>query len=500
MGTMSIKQLQSGICWVLPTFIILIALWDLGALYAADTAPSTVDQATQDKKQEPDKNAQENGEGVNIKVKVTLVTTDVTIIGKPTSELKAEDFIIYDNGVAQQVTHFSQDQLPTAIALLLDSNVMIGPFMPVIQLAGIAALRHLKPDDKVVLYSSAFGVVRRHTELTDDLVMAADVLNRIELNSENVLYDAIVDASDYLSKRAPNSRRAIILISNNHSNWSNNKTNPDRALNSLLETSTTLYSVLVPSSNLLKYPVPMGEGYISAALLIPKMVEETGGDLFDVSDPAALANAMLNIPGQYTLGFSPSNPGKARTYHRLEIKLASGNHCPGCIIRSRKGYYTESAAPTVQPSVIKKSVRTPEKTDELLVEQAIRSAASFDWQFNSLPLRVQTTATTDANGKPAIKIDLQIPAKGIGFKIEEGLHAFKLRIAIFSSIENTFLGSDWRVVEGRLSDETYNKYLRSGIPFSTTIPKKALSRWRMKIVVYDEGNDRVGSTTITSIY
>ena len=53
-----------------------------------------------------------------IKVDVALVTTEVTVLGAAALDLRAEDFIVYDNGVAQQVTHFSRDKLPLAVALL----------------------------------------------------------------------------------------------------------------------------------------------------------------------------------------------------------------------------------------------------------------------------------------------------------------------------------------------------------------------------------------------
>jgi Ca-activated chloride channel homolog len=473
---MGARRLQSRIYWALLAFIILVGLWALGALYASD-APS----------------APKKEEGVVIKVNVNLVTTDVSIIGKPTSELNKEDFIIYDDGVAQPALLLSQDQLPIAVGLLIDASGSTRPFMPVMQLAGIAALRHLKPNDKAVLYSF-FGRVRRHTDLTNNTVQVVDAFNEIEiLGGGTAVYDAMVDASNYLSQAAPNSRRAIILISDDQSNRSTQT--PDRVLSGLLETTTTLYNVLAQSIG------NAGNGESGASvILIPQMVAETGGEYFDVRNPAglqtALANAMLNIRKQYTLGFSPSNPGRPGTYHRLEVKLASQKHCPGCVLRTRKGYYAGTAASNPMPGVIEKPVRTPEQTDELLVRKAIMAVGTDDdFSFSTLQFNAQSSVTTDSNNKPVIKIDLQIPAQNIGFRMEEGRHVTQLRIAILSIKDSRIIETNWSGLDLRLSDETYKKCLQSGIPFSTTIPKKA-DKGNIRVVVYDKGNDLVGSMTI----
>jgi Ca-activated chloride channel homolog len=336
---MKTRKAHSGIGWALPAFIILFALWTLGALYALNKAPSSADPTIQDK----NKNAQE-GEGVAINTMVELVITDVTVIGKQASELKHDDFIIYDNGVVHPVDFFSRDDLHIAVALLIDADRSTQSYMPAMPLAGISALRKLKPDDKAILYSF-FMKAGSRIDLTDDLVKVTNAIKGIESHDGTALNDAIVDASDYLYKRTPNYRRAIILISDNQSTKSTMSS--DQALNHLLESFTTLYSVVVRNINAAS---PNREAQESV-LQIPKMVEDTGGELFNVKDPAelqdAVANAIVNMRKQYTLGFCPSKPGKAGTYHKLEIKFASSQRCPGCIIRSRKGYYNGTATSSV---------------------------------------------------------------------------------------------------------------------------------------------------------
>jgi hypothetical protein len=91
---------------------------------------------------------------------------------------------------------------------------------------------------------------------------------------------------------------------------------------------------------------------------------------------------------------------------------------------------------------------------------------------------------------------LQIALAGIGFKMVEGKHACKLRIAIFyANSKRKILGSEWRILEGQLSDETYYEALKTGISFSAPVPLKAENQM-LKVVVYDEETDKVGSKLV----
>jgi Ca-activated chloride channel homolog len=492
---MSIRRHHLRIYWALLAFIILISLWALGALFASDAPSSPADKNPQAQKKETDKNAPNNGDGAFvIKKTVNLVTTDVSILGKPTSELNEEDFVIYDDGVAQPVSFFSKDQLPIAVGLLIDASLSTEPYMPVMQLAGISALRHLKTGDKAVLYSF-YGQVRRHTELTNDIVQVVDAFSGIEIKLGTVIYDALIDASNYLSLNAPNSRRAIILISDDQNQNMGRPPNPKGALSSLLETSTTLYNVLAQSTG-----APPNQESQESVEEIPKMVMETGGEYFDVRNPAglqaALASAMVNIRKQYTLGFSPTNPGRSGAYHKLEVKFVSQKHCPGCVIRTRKGYYSGTTASAASRGVVSKPVRTAEETDETLVQKAILYVGTAnDLDFSDLPFSAQVTATTDANGKPALKVDLKIPAQRIGFTIEDARYTSQLRIAVFTIKDSKVISSELKGLNLRLSDETYKNSLQSGIPFSTIIPKKT-DKGHLKVVIYDKGSDLVGSTIL----
>jgi hypothetical protein len=57
------------------------------------------------------------------------------------------------------------------------------------------------------------------------------------------------------------------------------------------------------------------------------------------------------------------------------------------------------------------------------------------------------------------------------------------------------LGSDWKTVQGSFSEQSYEQVVKEGILVSTTIPIKA-KKQVVKVVVYDETNDSLGTKLI----
>jgi Ca-activated chloride channel homolog len=436
-----------------------------------------------------------------VKVAVDLVTTDITVIGKPQAPLQPEDFIIYDNGVAQQVSHFSRNRLPLAVAILVDCSLTEVPYLAVLQIAAASALRRLDAEDQVALYSFTANTVRL-SDLTDDRMLIAKKLAKLENALGTNIYGTIDDAVRYLRKNAPNRRRAIILISDNcHTPEYGGKLSAQYCRTEMLENSTTLYDIRTPGL-MGDIPVSASGQCIRHDADIKQLAADTGGDVIDAERPISLQDALVkainNLKTQYAIGFNPSAPGEKGSYRKLSVKLKDENRCPGCRLLGRAGYYSGVTPnlPMQEPSRTKQK-NTPENADDLLIQRSIANAGKSQVDMPGIPFTVKTEEQTDAKGKPQLKVDLLVNLSGIEFKTNQGRHDCKLRVAVFYARAGSgdILGSEWRTLEGQLSDETYNRVLQTGIPFSITVPIKAENRM-LKIVVYDEGSDKVGSKLV----
>jgi Ca-activated chloride channel homolog len=456
-----------------------------------------------------------NNQQFKVKANVDLVTTDVTVTGDNAPELRADDFVIYDNGIAQQISHFSHDRLPVSIAFVLPpfSNGLYwnGP------IAAISALRALNPGDLVSIYSENGD---RLCNLTDDRVRAAKLFSFIadEMEFDLNIYGTIYDAARYL-KQASSGRRAIILVSDNCHlsgfDWTNIDCDQitsvwkelaasldkvaDKSRMELLETSTTLYDVVSWDGHKYDKTPLRANACPGTSEKIKAMAEETGGEVFIAQEltlmKSALETAILKIRNQYTLGFTPSNRGEEGSFHKLTVKLADQGQCPTCRIRARSGYYAGVSQPALPLAKSEpKSMAFSPEIDNELIKQIMRIAGYrlFDYDEISFELR-NVEKTAGLNGESQLKIDLSINAAGIDSKAFDGKRAYGMRAAIFySDKKGNLLGANSWKIEGSPDDEGYKRIMEKGIPFSAIIPLKDKDQI-FKIVIYDEKSGRIGS-------
>src|SRR2546430_7414091 len=121
-----------------------------------------------------------------VKVDVDLVTIDALVLQKNTARivggLKKEDFLLYEDGSKQEITHFSQDSLPLSMLLLIDRGGCLDPFGEKVHHAALEAVNRLKPVDEVAVMTYLFfSSRRRHTRFDCDWssdVCSSDLTSR----------------------------------------------------------------------------------------------------------------------------------------------------------------------------------------------------------------------------------------------------------------------------------------------------------------------------------
>lgn len=449
----------------------------------------------------PARNPEPAPKPFKFQVSVDLVTVDVHVVGRSSADLNAEDFVIYDNGDPQEMIHFSRDQFPLAVAILVDSSPSIQTYLSMLQIAALSALRQLKPEDQVVLYS--FDIRRRRlTDLTQDRALIAEQISRIRIPDTygTFVYDPIADAALYLAKKAPGMRHAIIMISDNwHVASFDGQTggySAKAARDEALKAGATVYSIQTPSD------IPANMDTPDSMKKIRWIAEETGGEQVRIDSPAALQGvlekAILNLRLQYTLGFTPSHPGDKGSFHKLSIQLAGKDRCPGCSLLARSGYYAGlSQAPHLLADAPNAPKAASRELDHRLTAQSIRAAAMSLEELHDIAFQAVASRRMGPKNQPEVQVDVRIEPSGIAFKSVDGKHTCSLRVTIFyANSKGKFLGSLSRTLEGSLSPETYDRVRMSGIPFSATVPLKD-ERQHLRIVVSDEEGQKMGSRFIT---
>lgn len=288
---------------------------------------------------------QDPGQGQGtIRVNVNLVLVDATVKSKDgqiMADLKKDDFEVREDGVVQKVEIFSRDELPLDVALVLDLSDSIGPFLAPLRDAATIALGALKPNDEVALFTFSTDAELR-IPLTKDKTKIANQINTFEARGATNINDGIFAAAEYLLKAPPNGRRVIILISDDVGTSAGGQGTRD-IVTEAIASDAVLYNLKIPGYNppATKFYASMVPGLVN----IRKVMDATGGELFDVQNVAQLDSVfsalIQRIKTRYTLGYYTMANGAEGKPHKLDVRLASsfGKKRRDYTILSKNGYY-----------------------------------------------------------------------------------------------------------------------------------------------------------------
>jgi Ca-activated chloride channel homolog len=287
--------------------------------------------------------AQDPGQGT-IRVDVNLVMIDATVkakSGQIMSDLKKDDFEVREDGALQNLEVFSRDELPLNVALVLDLSDSIEPFLEPLRNAANTALAALKPEDEVSLFTFSTEAQLR-LPFTRDKAAIADQIKAFKASGATNINDGIFIPSEYFVDKHPNGRRVIILISDDVGTSAGGQGTRD-IVTEAIAADTVLYNLKIPGYN--PYSTRLYASMVPGLVNIRKVMDATGGELFDVQDVAHLDEvfrALIHrIKTRYTLGFYTKANGAEDKPHKLDVRLAPsfGKKSRDYTVLAKNGYY-----------------------------------------------------------------------------------------------------------------------------------------------------------------
>lgn len=286
----------------------------------------------------------ESTSGLKISVKVRMVVVDAVVrdrAGRMIDSLTRDDFQVFEDNVLQEVQSFSRDELPLAVALVIDHSGSEAPYISELRRIAEDTLQQLKPEDQVALFSFA-GSVDRLEDLTTDRRRIANAISGIRAGGGTDIIDALYDSVTYLAKSAPDQRHAVILISDNQATV-RPQASEEETIRKATESETVVYSIKTAGQGLsLATRLPslvMGAGSVG------KVTQETGGEIIDVANTrsldAALGSVISRLRMRYSLGYYAPNPAQG-AFHSITVRLSEAHGKPGSdyVIHARRGYYS----------------------------------------------------------------------------------------------------------------------------------------------------------------
>jgi len=290
-----------------------------------------------------------------VKINTDLVVLDAQVLrkkdGKMINLLSRNDFVLFEDGVKQEIAHFSQDRLPLSIILLLDQSASVRPVVEEIRNGALQALQLLRPEDEVALMTFADqtrllqGFTKDRKSIVDQI---SQTLEKSFVGVGTAIHSALYEAALQMDKASDRlSRRVIIVVTDNIASM-HRFTNPtiNEVNDRLLEQNAVVCGLVIggaTSKNLNIFLRNRDDKY-NWKVKVDEFAEPTGGevmitDMLNVNQ--RLAEMINHLRIRYSIGYTPTDLAHDGRFRRVSL-LVSGEAAKregDVIVKTRKGYF-----------------------------------------------------------------------------------------------------------------------------------------------------------------
>ena len=277
----------------------------------------------------------------SITVDVRLVNLNVAVEdknGRTYTGLTANSFRIYDNGVEQVIHHFSAEDLPYSMGVVLDRSGSMAGMIQDVYTAAFHTIRASKPGDEflVELFNDQ---VEMRQELTTDQELLQRQLKGVVASGSTALYDAILSGMDHLA-HARYDKKALLVVTDGADNSSKH------AFQEVLQRARAEGVVIYVVGMFDEMTFAMEHARESEVrALLAQIADVTGGRAYfprtvKECEQACIAIAK-DLREQYNLGYYPRPKlldGSWRTV-QVQLNLPEELYQSGLTARTRAGYY-----------------------------------------------------------------------------------------------------------------------------------------------------------------
>jgi VWFA-related protein len=309
---------------------------------------------------------------------VSLVRVDAQVVDRDNraiTGLRAEDFVLRDEGRPQPIRNFAREQMPVDVLLLLDVSSSMRPHVERIGSAAHQALRVLGDDDRVAImvFDRSTRVRLPFRSSRDDVEHEFEALLRHEsFRGGTDITRALLDAADYVGHNARRgARRAIVILTDDQTEYDRDETRVGRAL---VDADAVLSALIAPDAMAGRSHGQGGRrGGLGGGLGGPlggiilggggrggrqpgsgggyggshtrsagtsEIARDSGGDSLSVEDASALETTLSRLRQRYALHFNAPDGARGGQVRNLEVQLsdAARRRYPDAEVRFRRSY------------------------------------------------------------------------------------------------------------------------------------------------------------------
>src|SRR6266849_6774463 len=285
--------------------------------------------------------------------RVRLPITVVDKKGQFVPGLTRNDFLIFEDKVAQQVETFSDDlgeTLPLYVVVLMDTSPSTAGKLKFEQQSAMNFIHTVvRPRRDRVLFATFDNEINLRQDFTDKLDLLDKAVDGVKgLGSQTALFDAVWQFCDE-KLRSVAGRRVMVIVTDGEDTYS--RTNIRDAIDIAQRTETTIFAISTKAGFLSTVPgVEAGQVKEKKDRDLVTLADETGGMAFFTGDMLSLERSFTRISkelrAQYLVTYKPLNDRYDGSFRKIDVKLAEGRK-GDLKIRTKHGY--KAIADSVRP-------------------------------------------------------------------------------------------------------------------------------------------------------
>jgi Ca-activated chloride channel family protein len=263
-----------------------------------------------------------------LKVDVDLVMVNATVTdsdNRLVTDLKADNFQLFEDKIEQKIRYFSRDVAPVSIGIVLVMRRSMEERLSFARDAAVKFLTTGTPEDEYFLIEFA-SRARVAEGFTTDINRLRDRLALTFAQGTTALYDAVYLGLSEL-KHGQYSKKALLLITDgedNHSRYSRGD------IRDVVREADAQIFVIDPGHALVEDLANMTGGHSYRVSV---------NDLEDTCEKIA-----LEIKSQYVIGYESTNTNKDGQFRKVRVRVTPPAGLSKVNVRSREGYYAPSSA------------------------------------------------------------------------------------------------------------------------------------------------------------
>lgn len=284
--------------------------------------------------------APQQGPVATFRAHADLVLIPVTVsdtLNRFVLGLQKEDFRLFEDGLEQNLALLSGEDAPLSIGVLFDESGSMDYKVRTSRDAAAQLLNTLNKEDEAFLVEFA-DLAKVSIGFTGHTEKIQSALKNVQAGGLTAMLDAI-DTGLLEMKKAKNSRKAIVIVSDGGDNRSHYTAAQIESL--VREADVQIYAmgVFEPVFSFGSTPEE-----ISGPRLLSEIAAQTGGRAFAAAVagdmPSVATRIAIELRNQYVLGYYPKNKARDGKYRKVKVQVSQPPGLGSPLkVHWRLGYY-----------------------------------------------------------------------------------------------------------------------------------------------------------------